>query len=217
MEWIDPYNDIINLLWCSINDIKPESSYLCGSDWSELIKLCKIHKITALVNIAVSKADDDVILPEIKQSFNKEYLKAVRVNILFDAESGRIFRLFKENHICNLPLKGCVLKDYYPETFLRQMGDIDVLILPQDSIKVKELMTESGYECKTYGISRHDEYFKKPFYTYEIHRNLFHESNDVRVSYYHNIFDRLIKKSADSYEYRFSKEDLYIYFFSARI
>lgn len=76
--------------------------------------------------MSASKADDDVVSPEIKQAFNKEYLKAVRVNIMFDSESDRIFRLFEENHICYLPLKGCILKDYYPEAFLRQMGDIDV-------------------------------------------------------------------------------------------
>ena len=213
MEWINPYNDILKLVWCSINNIKPEPSYLCESDLSKLIGLCDKHKITALVNMSVSKADDDVVSPEIKQAFNKEYLKAVRVNIMFDSESDRIFRLFEENHICYLPLKGCILKDYYPEAFFRQMGDIDVLILPQDSGKVKKLMTESGYECKTFGISRHDEYFKKPFYTYEIHRSLFHESNDVWSKYYNNIFDWLIKETADSYEYRFSKEDFYIYFF----
>ena len=119
----------------------------------------------------------------------------------------------EENKIWYMPLKGCIIKECYPKPEQRQMGDTDVLIDPQKADKLRDIMTDCGYECKVFGISNHDTYFKEPFYKFEMHRCFFIDINDKWEKYYKNIKDRLIRKKDKKYEYEFTDEDFYIYLF----
>ena len=51
----------------------------------------------------------------------------MRKALLFDAERKGILDFMEQRGIWYLPLKGVVLKDYYPAVGMRQMSDNDIL------------------------------------------------------------------------------------------
>ncbi len=213
--WYDnnEYKCMVYLIWCVIHNIVPKADVMMNVNDQSLLKLCKDHKVVAFVSPAVMKADDNVISPEIKEEFSKEELKAVRVNILFDAEKEKVAGELEKSKIPYMLMKGCIIKNCYPEPTHRQMGDIDIWFKREYAEKVKDIMLGMGYECELFGVLHHDEYSKKPFYIVEMHRYLFREEDLEWVKYYEDIDKRLIPVDGREYEYKFSDEDFYIYFY----
>ena len=205
--------NMLYLLYCSIRGIEPDPVYLQNFDPEQLLSKCISHKVVALINNEVSRLPQDIISGEMKSKFHIETLKALRVNILFDQEKIKIFEQLENNKIWFMPLKGCIIQDYYPGPGQRQMGDIDVLISKEKADLVNEIMTSCGYSCEEFGLTHHDEYVKPPFYTFEMHRYLFRDKNEKWDVYYKNIKEKLVLKPGKKYEYEFTKEDFYIYFF----
>ena len=205
------YSDMIYLLWCAVNKCAPEKKYIRSADVENLLKMSVSHKLTLLMNEAVKKADDSLFSSEDKGRFETEALKALRVNLLFDYDTKNVLALLEKNKISCMPLKGYVLKEYYPQAEQRQMGDIDILIAPEDADKIRGIMVEAGYSCTSFNETHHDSYFKKPFYLYEFHRTLFLGAEKKWDDYYRNIIERLQKNPENEYEYSFSPEDMYIY------
>ena len=59
----------------------------------------------------------------------------------------KICRTFEENQIPYLPLKGSVIRKYYPEPWLRTSCDIDILVKQEDLQRASELLIEHlGYD-----------------------------------------------------------------------
>lgn len=108
-----------------------------------------------------------------------------------------------------MPLKGCLLKHYYPETFYRSMSDMDILVRQEDRAIVKECMEKMGYKTECFGKEGHDVYMKPPVTNIEIHHVLFENVHSV----YRNFFQK-IRESINGDEpgvYAMSKEDTYLY------
>jgi len=213
LEWNDSYGDIVYLLWCALNNKTPQKNMLHEKEQKNLLDLCISHKMIIAADHAVSMADDSVISPDIKIEFKKAAMRALRINVLFEQDKENVVNVLEENNIRYVLLKGCIIKDYYKYPCQREMGDIDILIPMSEAENVRDIMEKSGYKCEKFGINHHDEYFKKPFFEYEMHRTLFSDDHKQWKIYYENVEDRLIKCSKDGYEYKFSKEDFYIYFF----
>ena len=73
-------------------------------------------------------------------------------------------------HIWYLPLKGIILKDYYPSVGMRQMSDNDILFDADAWERVEKHMLSEGYETESVGKGNHDVYQKAPVYNFEMHR-----------------------------------------------
>lgn len=99
--------------------------------------------------------------------------KALMKDIIQSAEYESICGAFSQNNIRFIPLKGFVLKRLYPQSDMRLMSDIDILIDKNDAHKAGEAMLSLGYECDSREIGIHDVYLKKPVMNVEIHRELF--------------------------------------------
>lgn len=84
---------------------------------------------------------------------------------------------FKKNGIEFLPLKGVVLKDLYPDPYMRHMSDIDILIRERDyAEKVKPLMLNLGY---TEGSeSDHEYHWTKNKFMIELHKRIIPSYNE---------------------------------------
>lgn len=106
-----------------------------------------------------------------------------------------------------MPLKGLIVRNFYPKPAMREMSDNDILFDKNFEDAVRKQMKKEGY--KTQSDYRHIDCKKKPCYHFEIHMNCYVEGdNPVFLNYYKNLEDRLIK---DGLNYSFSKEDFYIY------
>lgn len=146
------------------------------------------HFIDALVGTTLKQAG--VVLPKY---WEDRMVKAVRKVLLFDAERKKLCAWMDSEHIWYLPLKGIILKDYYPSVGMRQMSDNDILFDADAWEWVEKHMISEGYEAEAVGKGNHDVYQKPPVYNFELHRSLYGKGHDESwVEYYSDIKERLI-------------------------
>lgn len=175
----------------------------------ELFRMSAKHFIDALVGTTLKRAG--VVLPKY---WEERMVKAVRKVLLFDVECKKLCAWMDRERIWYLPLKGIILKEYYPSIGMRQMSDNDILFDADAWERVEKHMLSEGYETESVGNGNHDVYQKAPVYNFEMHRSLYGKGHDERwVEYYSDIKDCLIPDRADDrcYGYHMSDEDFYIY------
>ena len=178
---------LIYLMACSLQNTKPEEPLLANADLEALFRLARAHSVSAMVCMALEQTDTFRCAGETTRlKWLDAKNKAIRKNMLLDAERHRLEKEFAENGIWYLPLKGSILKDWYPKFGMREMADNDILFDASKRKQVKKLFRDRGYTVKGYGKSNHDEYEKPPVYNFEMH-----------VELYHKAFDRLYEKYAD--------------------
>ena len=231
--------DMIYLAAFGINSkCKPDEKclerYLTNEEnRKELFRMSAKHFIDALTGMTLKQAG--VVLPKY---WEERMVKAVRKVILFDAERKKLCAWMDSEHIWYLPLKGIVLKEYYPSIGMRQMSDNDILFDAGAWERVEKHMLSEGYAAESVGKGNHDVYQKPPVYNFEMHRSLYGRGNDERwVEYYSDIKSSLLSDQPEvvcdavhgagenttanqtestnggniSYGYHMSDEDFYIY------
>lgn len=172
--------------------------------------LAKYHSLKALLY---------QVLKNTKVSINKEYLDKLeqkylfnmRKSLSFGEERKALYQYLDEQGIYYLPLKGIVIKDYYPDPYAREFADNDILF-SHDDYKIKQFFVNRGYTSEYYRKSNHDVYLKKPLFNFEMHRALFGETGDNQkiVEYFKDYINKATIK--EGHEKCLSKEDFYIYF-----
>ena len=85
-------------------------------------------------------------------------------------ERKAIFEEFGKNGIWYMPLKGAVLKDYYPLPVMRQMSDNDILFDASRADDVKMIMESLGFTSVYFDTGHQDDYQKAPVSHFEMHR-----------------------------------------------
>jgi len=196
--------NLIYLLACAINNIKPDESIVNEINLEELYEYSQFHMVTASVCVALESMG-------IKdQRFIEVLNKSIRNTILFNIERKKIFQEFEKKQIWYLPLKGIIIKDLYPKNGMREMSDNDILYDKSKQLEVKKIMCSSGYIAESIGESNHDVYVKLPVLSFELHTSLFGKENAFST-YYTNIEQKMLKDKDNLYGYHFSDEDFYIY------
>ena len=213
------YEVMYRLLAAWVNGILPEGTAISGIDFEELWRIADRHSMSAAVCMALEAAGMFGQCPSlIRKRFSDAKLLSVRRTLLMDAEREKLLAFMEKLGIWYMPLKGVVLKEYYPKLSARQMADNDILFDASFQKDVRDYMTRNGYHMETgAGEDIHDTYHKPPVYSFEMHRMLFqtpvHGSafDDAAVPYYADVKSRLIKDPDNRYGWHFSDEDCYIY------
>lgn len=78
----------------------------------------------------VASAAEGFAWSDLKKEFHKQKMIAVFRREQISFEEKKIFTLFDENQIDYIPLKGSVVKNFYPEAWMRTSSDSDILIRP---------------------------------------------------------------------------------------
>jgi len=199
-------SDMLYLTICAINEEIPDVQRVKQMDLTHLFKISEKHTLTACVAYALESADIH------EHTFTQAKEKAIRKNILLDAERKKILQCLEQEKIWYLPLKGAILKDWYPKIGMRQMSDNDILFDASFRSKVKDLMLSRGFTCVHFGDSNDDAYFKPPIHNFEMHNALFTIAHGKELcDYYQDIKSKLIQDTGTSYGYHFKNEDFYIY------
>lgn len=198
---------MVYLADCGVNQAAPEGSLPQGEELEALYRLSKFHSLDALIGMTLQKAG--VTLP---QKWSEGVLKAVRKNMLFDAEREKLLAFFESKGIWYMPMKGILLKELYPAVGMRQMADNDILFDDAFAGEVQEYMESQGYAAESVGNGVHDVYKKAPVYNFELHRALYGEFHPTEwVEYYTNVKERLVATEGTSCGYHFTDEDFYVY------
>lgn len=203
----DTQKNLIYLCHYAVSGKEPDKERVSGMDMEKLYALAKKHTLPAVTGFALKSIGAET--PE----FFEAREKAMRKNILLDAERARLFRYLDENRIWHMPLKGVILKSLYPKNGMRQMSDNDILYDASYKKQIREYFLSSGYKTDNEEIPHHEEYTKPPVLNFEMHNSLFSlRTGDVFYEYYKNVKEHLVKDSGSEYAYHFTDEDYYIYF-----
>lgn len=196
---------------CALHGAAPR---ICETlDLEELYRFCKFHTVNAVVAMALEQvwkenpADD-----EIMKKWRQARDKAIRKNILLNAERERILAHLESSGCWYMPLKGSLMQFEYPQFGMRQMSDNDILVDPELSAQIRDFMVENGYDCVQFLQGHHDEYNRKPVYNFEIHRALFKKEEAPELAeYFADIHERSEKDENNRFGYHLTWSDFYIY------
>lgn len=100
---------------------------LTDEELAKLYKFSKTHDIAHLVGDALIK-NNLIGDSEVKAKIQKQIMLAVYRYEKINYELGRLRKALNEAKIPFIPLKGSVLRRYYPEPWMRTSCDIDVLV-----------------------------------------------------------------------------------------
>lgn len=126
-------------------------------------------------------------------------------------EVKRIFERFDAEKLDYMPMKGIILKNIYPKSEMRAMGDADILIRTEQYQAVAGVMNELGYEFQY--ESDHELVWKKGTMLVELHKKVMTSVNKDFYAYYCDVWKMVRKSSGRCTQYDFSDEDFYVYCF----
>ena len=158
---------MLELVICSIKGEIPSSEFIETLNFEALFKVCQKHILTACVAYALESAGIQ------NKEFSQAKEKSIRKNILLDADRNRVCQRLEQEKIWHMPLKGAILKDWYPKLGMRQMSDNDILYDGKYRQRIKEIMLELGFSCEHFEENNDDSYFKLPVSNFEMHNELF--------------------------------------------
>lgn len=186
-------------------------SYPLPEDFNmeEAYPLIKKHHLIPIAYAGALQCGIDQNLPVMQSLFKTYYKFLIRMTTQIK-EFDRISNAFDQNHIDYLPLKGCRLHKLYPKPEYRCMGDLDILIRPEQYEQIIPIMTSLGYNFRY--ESDHELVWYIKTYMVELHKRLIPSYNKDYYNYYGDGFS--LAKPADGTKYELSLNDEFIYLFT---
>lgn len=205
------YRCMLKLINSAINKINPADISDCIPNWTQLFNLSRDASLVNLMSYGIDNLPQNqkppVNILTLFFQYRSQYL-VKDSNQLFELE--KLISAFEKHKILHMPVKGSLTKYDYPQTDMRYMGDIDILIKENDIVNADAVLKELGYKNLSSGKDIHDEYEKPPFIMLELHKKLISEDS-ISYNYLSSIWERAALKSGCSYSYIPSKEDIYIH------
>lgn len=119
-------------------DVK-ETIVECSDD---IYRLSKHHDVAHLVSFAIEKNKIRLPVTDLTKKFKKRHPIAM---IRYEAANqmyGQVCEVFENEGVPFIPLKGSVIRKYYPEPWMRTSCDIDILIKEEDLNRAVKLLQE---------------------------------------------------------------------------
>lgn len=202
---------LLALLRCAIKgealDIGALRESLSRENVATLFKVAKKHDVAHLVCYALEKCEIDLD-GEVGALFKKEKEQAVLRYEMIQADINDICSCFDSEGIAYVPLKGAVIRSYYPQPWMRTSCDIDILVSETAlDWAVKTLTEKFGYRVegkKNY----HDISLYSPFGMHlELHHNI--KENEPK---YDKLLTRVWEFVYDDYGAKHIQENEFLMF-----
>ena len=192
------------LLRCAANGTAPDAARAARMDLDAVYLLARRHMLSACAALALERAG-------LEDARSRDALSsALRRAAAFDGAMRQVTQAFDEAGLWYAPLKGAVLKDFYPAYGLREMADVDLLIDPAREDEAQRLMEQLGFALQKQCSACHRVYRRGPTVTFELHSALFAPAHGEKLhTYYKDIGSRLVPSSGSAR--RFTDEDFYLY------
>lgn len=188
----------------------------------EVYKFSKAHDVAHLVGDALNKSgvfenlpadldeNERAAIAKVKEKFDEQIFTAVYRYENINYELEQICKTLEEAKIPFIPLKGSVLRKYYPEPWMRTSCDIDILVKEKDADNAAEyLQTQLQY-----GVDRKGQHDVSMFTASNVHVELHFKLLDSDFKQVKDLIDVWsgdeISLLSDS-EYQMSKELFLLY------
>lgn len=131
----------------SVDDLAMEFNELLEVvNWNHVIELARHHRVFPYINKEIQKMKDANIPPFVLQMFQRDFYRNTLLMLSLSGEMEQIAKLFSENAIRTLFLKGPIIAaDLYGDVSLRTSSDLDLLVPLNDLPKAEQLLEGLGY------------------------------------------------------------------------
>lgn len=136
---------IIKNLNYSLRGKKMDIPLNTNINWNEVIEECRQHQISSLVYSGISKESLKNIDKNILDKWKRETFMSGVYQINHIKQISNVLNILNTNNIPVIVLKGLVVRDLYPKSELRTMGDADILVHEKDLDNVVNILKEEGY------------------------------------------------------------------------
>lgn len=203
------YRYMLALVKAAVNGSAPPQPP-AGTDWAEIYRIASVTSFACPVFYAVSALPGNLVPRHIFEKFYVDFQKSVAR----DAERAKLLNLLsdfcEEEQIDILPLKGSFLREFYPQTDMRYMMDIDVLVREEGLEKVGAFLVRRGFVLRSPG-SVHDEYFcKRTGVIVEVHKKLIAEGK-TNYPFFEHVWERAVLRKGRKHSYRMDYAEFYVY------
>ncbi len=192
---------LIKMLCSELNETELDSAVkqmITPHILADLFNFAKKHDVAHIVASCLYK---NGLLPkgEAFEKFQKEQMLAVYRNEQIKFAYSEICQVFNKEKIPFVPLKGSVIRPFYPEANMRTSCDIDVLISKENLQKAVELLKKKGYRLKSRNY--HDVSLFSPANVHiELHFSVLENLENID-KILQNAWDYTVLKSESCYEF----------------
>lgn len=176
-------------------------------DEKKLYELARRHGMS---NFLMDWSKSDCQSELIKQSVSKDYSRQIIKDTNQNVELEKILEAFERSKIKTLVVKGIVMKEIYPQNYMRPMCDMDILVHEENFKQAREIMKTLGFD-ELEDSEHHVVFGKQEFVFVELHRKL-----TIGDAVDHNYFNHQIWDLAQLYQnyeniYKMTNEDAYLF------
>lgn len=197
-------NYLLQLLRCALKE-QPAPVNI-EVDIQALLRLARRQQVYTTILPALEAGG--VLTAEQLSQWNDYRMSELQKLITVNAERDAICHDLDALQIPYMFLKGLEIREYYPKITMRQMSDNDILYDASRRDELMALMKKHGYYLgASGGIS--DDFYKKPFCTFEFHRTLFNPEEPFCPDF--NPMQHATPYGEGSSRMVISREDNYIY------
>ncbi len=115
------------------------------ASFEEVFREADAHSVLPICFEALSDEERSKTEPEILEKYQNKIIGYAGMRELLLFEQAEVLKLLAENNVSVLILKGSSAAANYPNPQLRVMGDIDILVEPQNQRRTVELLQKRGY------------------------------------------------------------------------
>ena len=187
-------------------EMSEEAKQEAGHEAELLYKMARHHDMAHLLDYAykisgISVSDENVAFEFIKQNamsvMRYENLNLALVNIS---------ELLEKEGIPFIPLKGAVIRNFYPEPWMRTSCDIDILVHEEDLDRAEKAIVEKlGFTSKGVRDYHDVSLYSEDDVHLELHFNIKENRNNVDTLLT-RVWDYALPKNNGSYEYVLTNE-----------
>jgi len=118
-----------------------------ATDWNTFLGLVNLHQLSAIVYPNLSQSDLTAFPEKIFQRLHAHFMMNARRAVWLAAKLAVLLRLFENERISVLPLKGPVLAlQVFGDVTLRHAGDLDLLVAPGNVKRATKLLSQAGFQ-----------------------------------------------------------------------
>jgi hypothetical protein len=145
-------DDLLSYILFLLRDECPAMPEASSDEWTDLLTRLSFHSILPLVYRKIGQLPQEVHPPKhIIQDMRKAFMGSRALCLQMERQLHRLLDAFKEAAVRALVLKGPALVwSVYPDPATRPSSDIDLLVLPEEFTKAREVLHRLGYRC-TFG------------------------------------------------------------------
>jgi hypothetical protein len=182
--------------------------------WNRIFEEACNHKIPSLIYYTLDKRAINKMEDGTLKAWKREVFFSNVMQIKFEEEIKTVLLKLKIKNIKVILLKGVVLRGLYPKTEFRTMGDVDILIRPEDYKSAKECLESLNYEESESRNNIHYEFKRSGYLEIEVHTKII--NNDFIYEnfneFHKQIWEKSIKvKHSDIYYQTLCNEDFLLH------